>query len=218
MSSSKSKVHHYISSKVLLVLGVFLLTALFALWFFETSVPLLTKHFEILRQPSCTLEAKVCPDGSAVGKTGPRCEFAPCKGTAQISAEEHALQEAYPFLTWAKTTSAPLTYTDFTQSTTSATIPVQLARYGKGTIPTMSGCFRECETDRLKKLGWQPDMNQAADSPAMSIWGYTRTVNGKRQLLQVTYKNNSTIIKPNEPIEILCPCSLEYEVKITNRF
>jgi hypothetical protein len=26
----------------------------------------------------CTMEAKVCPDGSAVGRTGPNCEFAPC--------------------------------------------------------------------------------------------------------------------------------------------
>lgn len=27
---------------------------------------------------ACTLEAKVCPDGSSVGRTGPNCEFAPC--------------------------------------------------------------------------------------------------------------------------------------------
>lgn len=27
---------------------------------------------------SCTLEAKICPDGSSVGRTGPNCEFAPC--------------------------------------------------------------------------------------------------------------------------------------------
>ena len=26
----------------------------------------------------CTQEAKICPDGSAVGRTGPHCEFAPC--------------------------------------------------------------------------------------------------------------------------------------------
>lgn len=26
----------------------------------------------------CTEEAKVCPDGSAVGRTGPNCEFAEC--------------------------------------------------------------------------------------------------------------------------------------------
>jgi outer membrane protein OmpA-like peptidoglycan-associated protein len=28
----------------------------------------------------CTKEAKMCPDGSAVGRTGPSCEFAPCPG------------------------------------------------------------------------------------------------------------------------------------------
>lgn len=27
---------------------------------------------------ACTLEAKVCPDGSSVGRTGPVCAFAPC--------------------------------------------------------------------------------------------------------------------------------------------
>ncbi|MDO8566087.1 MAG: M23 family metallopeptidase [Candidatus Moranbacteria bacterium] len=29
-------------------------------------------------QVGCTMEAKVCPDGSAVGRSGPTCEFAPC--------------------------------------------------------------------------------------------------------------------------------------------
>ena len=27
---------------------------------------------------ACTMEAKICPDGSAVGRTGPMCEFAAC--------------------------------------------------------------------------------------------------------------------------------------------
>lgn len=27
---------------------------------------------------ACTMEAKICPDGSAVGRSGPTCEFAPC--------------------------------------------------------------------------------------------------------------------------------------------
>jgi hypothetical protein len=27
---------------------------------------------------SCTMEAKECPDGSYVGRSGPRCEFAAC--------------------------------------------------------------------------------------------------------------------------------------------
>ena len=29
-------------------------------------------------QIACTMEAKLCPDGSAVGRSGPKCEFAPC--------------------------------------------------------------------------------------------------------------------------------------------
>ncbi len=27
---------------------------------------------------ACTMEAKLCPDGSAVGRTGPNCEFSAC--------------------------------------------------------------------------------------------------------------------------------------------
>lgn len=29
-------------------------------------------------QVACTQDAKICPDGSAVGRQGPKCEFAPC--------------------------------------------------------------------------------------------------------------------------------------------
>lgn len=27
---------------------------------------------------NCTMDAKVCPDGSSVGRSGPDCEFEPC--------------------------------------------------------------------------------------------------------------------------------------------
>lgn len=27
---------------------------------------------------ACTMEAKICPDGSSVGREGPNCEFTPC--------------------------------------------------------------------------------------------------------------------------------------------
>jgi hypothetical protein len=33
------------------------------------------------RQVACTMEAKLCPDGSAVGRTGSNCEFAECPNT-----------------------------------------------------------------------------------------------------------------------------------------
>ncbi len=31
-------------------------------------------------QVYCTQDAKMCPDGSYVGRTGPKCEFSPCPG------------------------------------------------------------------------------------------------------------------------------------------
>jgi len=31
---------------------------------------------------ACTMEAKLCPDGSYVGRTGPNCEFTPCPQAA----------------------------------------------------------------------------------------------------------------------------------------
>ena len=32
------------------------------------------------QQTACTLEAKICPDGSSVSRVAPNCDFAPCPG------------------------------------------------------------------------------------------------------------------------------------------
>ncbi|OHA91481.1 MAG: hypothetical protein A2665_00260 [Candidatus Zambryskibacteria bacterium RIFCSPHIGHO2_01_FULL_46_30] len=37
-------------------------------------------------QIACTMEAKLCPDGSAVGRTGSNCEFAPCPKVENIGS------------------------------------------------------------------------------------------------------------------------------------
>lgn len=36
---------------------------------------------------ACTMEAKICPDGSSVGRVGPNCEFSPCPTTTQTQNE-----------------------------------------------------------------------------------------------------------------------------------
>ncbi|MBI3550534.1 MAG: hypothetical protein HY078_15965 [Elusimicrobia bacterium] len=36
--------------------------------------------FPAPNQRACTMEAKLCPDGSAVGRSGPNCEFPKCPG------------------------------------------------------------------------------------------------------------------------------------------
>jgi hypothetical protein len=39
---------------------------------------------------ACTMEAKLCPDGSAVGRTGPNCEFTPCPKIDSLLSEIEA--------------------------------------------------------------------------------------------------------------------------------
>jgi len=50
---------------------------------------------------ACTMEAKVCPDGSFVGRTGPNCEFSACPATADKPTgwktfSENGFQMYYP--------------------------------------------------------------------------------------------------------------------------
>lgn len=49
---------------------------------------------------ACTMEAKICPDGSAVGRTGLNCEFAPCPdqtaGWNILNNAEYGFSLKYP--------------------------------------------------------------------------------------------------------------------------
>ncbi len=45
---------------------------------------------------ACTMEAKVCPDGSSVGRSGPACEFALCVfPNIEVAGTAFALPEGY---------------------------------------------------------------------------------------------------------------------------
>lgn len=47
----------------------------------KISFELMAKSYtltDLPNQTACTMEAKICPDGSAVGRSGPKCEFDPC--------------------------------------------------------------------------------------------------------------------------------------------
>ncbi|MDP2734951.1 MAG: hypothetical protein Q8P12_01960 [bacterium] len=51
-------------------------------------------------QIACTQEAKLCPDGSYVGRTGPNCEFAACPGEGgewrTFRNDEEGIEFEYP--------------------------------------------------------------------------------------------------------------------------
>lgn len=67
-------------TKIAIVIGIFVLIVgvVFAIsQFIKNSEP----------EPiACTLEARLCPDGSYVGRTGPNCEFAECPNPGAIKA------------------------------------------------------------------------------------------------------------------------------------
>jgi branched-chain amino acid transport system substrate-binding protein len=44
----------------------------------------------------CTMEAKICPDGSGVGRTGPNCEFAPCPGEKASTSPSNPILKVCP--------------------------------------------------------------------------------------------------------------------------
>ncbi|OGZ46153.1 MAG: hypothetical protein A3C84_05040 [Candidatus Ryanbacteria bacterium RIFCSPHIGHO2_02_FULL_48_12] len=56
-------------------------TLILFLFFMALGMYLFFERYEVHTIPDqngCTMEAKICPDGSAVGRSGPNCEFTPC--------------------------------------------------------------------------------------------------------------------------------------------
>lgn len=65
------------------LLALALLALIYFFFFKENKILAPTNNSP--EQVFCTMEAKECPDGSFVGRTGPNCEFSPCpQATAQL--------------------------------------------------------------------------------------------------------------------------------------
>lgn len=77
----------------LLILGVLMLV-------FATFAALLTVRPSYNRYNSgvvaCTADARLCPDGSSVGRSGPLCEFAPCPRVNTVSTSTQNSQDELP--------------------------------------------------------------------------------------------------------------------------
>ncbi len=58
------------------ILGIFIVVMLFSTPAFSIMVP----QEDMI---ACTMDAKMCPDGSYVSRQGPNCEFAPCPGEGE---------------------------------------------------------------------------------------------------------------------------------------
>ncbi|PIR85337.1 hypothetical protein COU15_01215 [Candidatus Kaiserbacteria bacterium CG10_big_fil_rev_8_21_14_0_10_45_20] len=61
---------------VIIIVGIILFAFVWGVWSFLAS-----KQSFMNGAPfgvACTADAKLCPDGSSVGRVGPHCEFAEC--------------------------------------------------------------------------------------------------------------------------------------------
>lgn len=54
-----------------------------------TPTPIATATPQPTEEPTaCTMDAKICPDGSSVGRVAPSCEFEACPGETSVSSTE----------------------------------------------------------------------------------------------------------------------------------
>jgi len=94
------------SSSLPMIAGLLIIAAIISV----AAYFLIPKYFGLGATPqTCTADAKVCSDGSAVGRTGPNCEFEACPAFVPIPTETPmttASASATPAAT-AKATSTP---------------------------------------------------------------------------------------------------------------
>jgi hypothetical protein len=101
-------------------------------------------------QVACTMEAKLCADGSYVGRQGPKCEFAPCPSEALCEGgpcppESAQINKVYTFEDIA---IAPL------QVVEDSRCPVDVQCIQAGTVKLKATIHKGDETtDEIFKLG-----------------------------------------------------------------
>ncbi|MEP7167657.1 MAG: hypothetical protein ABI758_06820 [Candidatus Woesebacteria bacterium] len=71
---------------LIVLICLFILSVTAALAYFIGKVRPTQNRDEIGTVRPCTLEAKICPDGSSVGRQGPACEFAECPLSASTES------------------------------------------------------------------------------------------------------------------------------------
>lgn len=78
---------------MILLIGVVVITSIVGGAYFFGKLPIKPTDNN---PKACTLEAKICPDGSVVGRSGPNCEFTQCPEVAPTkSADEIANWKTY---------------------------------------------------------------------------------------------------------------------------
>ncbi|OGF69022.1 hypothetical protein A3H65_01870 [Candidatus Giovannonibacteria bacterium RIFCSPLOWO2_02_FULL_45_14] len=122
-------------------------------------------------QRACTEEAKICPDGSYVGRIGPNCEFAACP---DLKTETLSL---YSSLDWKRAENV-----EWSEIGDYKLIGYKVSAEGSAVIDAYNNDFREYYNVLLARNGWSENLKIAADGPDGGIWGYIK--NGKHIIFE----------------------------------
>ena len=147
---------------------------------------------------ACTQDAMICPDGSAVGRTGPLCQFAACPSAPAATL----LSDAYPLYagaTWGQPSASTL------EGMTGAMASSEKIG-GITDIASITTPFDAYYASKLSALGWSPDLSLDAGGPGSAETGY------KKGMARIVFGYATDFLgtKPGQPVS--CPCSLAFTV------
>ncbi len=150
---------------------------------------------------ACTMEAKICPDGTAVGRTGPDCSFAPCPApSVSLSSDVHPL---YSAATWQSPTSASF---KIGTTTFSGVIATSTPSASTDNIISIAQPFVDYYNAKLTSEGYKEVSWYDADGAGGSLRSYFKGA----QMVQIGYSSDFSNISEDVPAQ--CPCTVSFSV------
>jgi hypothetical protein len=154
---------------------------------------------------ACTQDARMCPDGSYVGRVAPSCDFAACPPVATSTTQTVGVYPLYSGMTWGNEASTTMILKDQTLSGTeivSEIIP------NITNIGAVASDFQTYYSTKLLNEGWMQDKNLAADGAGSSVWVYTKG----NQFIVFSYRSEAVNQATNAPLT--CPCNMRFTIFI----
>ena len=156
---------------------------------------------------ACTAEAKICPDGKAVGRTGPNCEFAPCPvDTVATTSLESVVYPLYSGSSW----QDPIAATTTVGTTTRAGYTItSLPSATTSDIAGIAMPFVNYYDKKLRAAGWSEDTQLAADGAGSSQRVYKKGLG----VVMISYTSDFADVSEDVPAQ--CPCTVSLSIFTT---
>jgi putative hemolysin len=143
---------------------------------------------------ACTADAKLCPDGSAVGRTGPDCEFAPCPHLVGNDSDIHGCKGSAGYSWCEEKQKCIRAWEENCSSSISCTCPQGYVQEGDACNPKCYYSTPKClmPSIRCSKQGSTGMANPAAVNCIDKGYNYSIRADENGGQYGVCYKENYT--------------------------